>query len=171
MPHYRHTQVGYLQIFVFGGGAVGLASIILRHAVSSILYLLLAVMLFLLLFFSTLTVQIDDEYLSFWFNIGWFRRNIALPAIQHHSAAKSSAREGWGIRFTPVGKLYNVSGLDCLDVVTKGGERIRIGTDEPELLERQLGYAMAHVKVPDTKGTTDSEPGPRLHTDEGIEGE
>ena len=152
MPHYRHTQIGYLIFFVIGGVAVLITRLIHWHPESLILYVVLAPMLFAVFFFSTLTVQIDDEYLSFWFNIGWFRRDIALAAIQHYFVSKSSVLEGWGIRFTFMGKLYNVSGFGCLDVLTKGGERIRIGTDEPEVLRRHLAYALAHVKVPDTKG-------------------
>ena len=152
MPHYKHTQPGYLIFISFGGAAALIIGLLRWHPESLILYVVLAALLFALFFFSTLTVQIDDEYLSFWFNIGWFKRDIALAAIQHYFAAQSSLLEGWGIRFTFMGKLYNVSGFGCLDVLTKGGERIRIGTDEPEVLRRHLAYAMAHVKVPDTHG-------------------
>ena len=151
MPHYRHTQPGYLISFVLGAAVALIIRLIYWHPDSLILYVVLAPMLFAVFFFSTLTVEIDDEYLTFWFNIGWFRRDNALAAIQHNFVSKSSVLEGWGIRFTFMGKLYNVSGFGCLDVLTKAGERIRIGTDEPEVLRRHLAYALAHVKVPDTK--------------------
>ncbi len=45
---------------------------------------------------------------------------------------------GWGIRLTPLGWLYNVSGLSAVDVVLEDGRHVQIGTDQPEALERAL---------------------------------
>ena len=42
---------------------------------------------------------------------------------------------GWGIRYTPHGWLFNVSGLDAVELELKNGRTWRVGTDEPvELL-------------------------------------
>jgi len=38
---------------------------------------------------------------------------------------------GWGIRWTGSGWLFNVSGLDAVELSLKSGRRFRIGTDDP----------------------------------------
>jgi len=45
---------------------------------------------------------------------------------------------GWGIRFTPHGWLYNVSGLHAVEIELKNGKKYRIGTDVPENLEKAI---------------------------------
>ena len=46
---------------------------------------------------------------------------------------------GWGIRWFP-GRylLWSVSGFQAVEVVTKDGNRFRIGTDEPEMLVQAI---------------------------------
>jgi hypothetical protein len=50
---------------------------------------------------------------------------------------------GWGIRLIPGGWLYNVSGLDAVELKMKNGRVYRIGTDEPrklaEFIQAKLG--------------------------------
>jgi hypothetical protein len=41
---------------------------------------------------------------------------------------------GWGIRWIPGGWLWNVTGLDGVELALVNGRRFRIGTDEPERL-------------------------------------
>jgi len=41
---------------------------------------------------------------------------------------------GWGIRLIPGGWLYNVSGLDAVELKMKNGRIFRIGTDEAQRL-------------------------------------
>lgn len=43
---------------------------------------------------------------------------------------------GWGIRFSPRGKAYNVSGNMGLQLVLKNGKRVLIGTQLPDELGR-----------------------------------
>jgi hypothetical protein len=47
---------------------------------------------------------------------------------------------GWGVRrwFWPKMWIYNVSGFDAVEIVLKNGNIYRIGTDEPEKLERAI---------------------------------
>jgi hypothetical protein len=48
---------------------------------------------------------------------------------------------GWGIRITPRGWLYNVSGLDAVELALKNGKCVRIGSDEPHALARAIDHA------------------------------
>jgi hypothetical protein len=41
---------------------------------------------------------------------------------------------GWGIRITPDGLLYNVSGTRAVEITLTDGSKLRLGTDEPEAL-------------------------------------
>jgi len=45
---------------------------------------------------------------------------------------------GWGIRLTPHGWLYNVSGLGAVEIVLSSGKHYRIGTDRPEELAQAI---------------------------------
>ena len=38
---------------------------------------------------------------------------------------------GWGVRLTPYGWMFNVSGLDAVELTFESGKRFRIGTDRP----------------------------------------
>jgi len=48
---------------------------------------------------------------------------------------------GLGIRLTPHGWLYNVSGLDAIEIVRRSGKTFRVGTDEPKALAAALRAA------------------------------
>ena len=41
---------------------------------------------------------------------------------------------GWGIRKIPKGWMYNVWGLDAVELEMESGKVFRIGTDEPDQL-------------------------------------
>jgi hypothetical protein len=45
---------------------------------------------------------------------------------------------GWGIRLTPRGWLFNVSGLDAVELTMTTGKHYRIGTYDPMGLARAI---------------------------------
>ena len=45
---------------------------------------------------------------------------------------------GFGIRWTPHGWMWNISGLDAVELTYHNGKKFRIGTDEPEALLEAL---------------------------------
>jgi hypothetical protein len=49
---------------------------------------------------------------------------------------------GWGIRWTPKGPLYNVSGFEAVEIRMLSGKSFRIGTDEPDLLRQAIDKAI-----------------------------
>ena len=51
---------------------------------------------------------------------------------------------GWGVRWIPRGWLWNVSGLDGVELALVSGRRFRIGTDEPEQLAAAIQGALRH---------------------------
>jgi hypothetical protein len=52
---------------------------------------------------------------------------------------------GWGVRMGSGGWMFNVSGLDAVEIEMESGGRFRIGTDEPEELVRAIGQRTAIV--------------------------
>ncbi len=82
--------------------------------------------------FGSLTVEIDDEEVRHWFGPGFWKKSYPLFEIESASIVRNSWIYGWGIRFTPHGWLYNVSGLDAVQIQLRSGRKFRIGTDDPQ---------------------------------------
>ena len=59
---------------------------------------------------------------------------------------------GWGIRYLGTGWLYNVSGLDAVEIVQNDGKMVRVGTDEPDVLARALS-TVVEVQRPAGRNT------------------
>lgn len=54
---------------------------------------------------------------------------------------------GWGIRLTPHGWLYNVSGLDAVELHLTGGRKVRLGTAEPAQLSRAINEVRNKLRM------------------------
>ena len=138
---YRHTQIGDLTLIVMLVAALGIFALGPR----SPLPVTLAVAVLLLItavLFSSLTVEISDGELRIHFGSGFWRKRYALTEVAGADVTRSSWWEGWGIRITPRGILYNVSGTDAVEIKLRSGQRFRIGTDEPEALAQALRTAI-----------------------------
>jgi hypothetical protein len=80
--------------------------------------------------FSRLTVEVTHEVLVR-FGRRWPRHTIDPSGISATRVVRNSAWYGWGIRWIRKGSLWNVSGLDAVELELTNGRRFRIGTDEP----------------------------------------
>ncbi|OGG80511.1 hypothetical protein A3A39_00315 [Candidatus Kaiserbacteria bacterium RIFCSPLOWO2_01_FULL_54_13] len=143
MTLYKHTQIGYLILFVALAVTVFFAWLYWnipetepRHIVAA----LMTVIVFILVSFSTLTVTIDEQFVQIKFGYGIFRKKFLLSEITSAKAVKNHWYYGWGIRiwFWPYMWIYNVSGFDAVEIVMKSGKIYRIGTDVPIELEMAL---------------------------------
>ncbi len=138
---YRHTQVGYLTLIVILVAALGIVAS-LPDDVRPVTLGVAGLMVIIAVLFSSLTVQVGDGELRFHFGPGFWRKRIALSDVTSATPTKNSWWEGWGIRFTPRGMLYNVSGTDAVEIERRSGIRFRIGTDEPEALVQAIQMAV-----------------------------
>jgi hypothetical protein len=84
--------------------------------------------------FGSLTVMINGDILYCRLGIGLFRRNFKICEIIDAEIVRNRWYYGWGVRLTPSGWMYNVSGLDAVEITLNSGKQFRIGTDEPQLL-------------------------------------
>ena len=97
--------------------------------------------LFLLvsLLFYGMTTKVDREKITLSFGIGLIRKKIQLNRIKSIDTVKNPWYYGWGIRLIPNGWLYNVSGLNAVELRfnDKNGV-IRIGTKDSNKLKNEI---------------------------------
>jgi len=100
----------------------------------------MALILFILASFATLTASIDEKYLKIKFGYGIFRKKFLLGEIASAKTVKNHWYYGWGIRvwFWPYMWIYNVSGFDAVEIILKNGKIYRIGTDDQSGLETAI---------------------------------
>lgn len=144
-PAYQHTQSGTLMIGM-SLVAAGFVFYYLLNGGPSWLWIVLGLLAAVGVVFSSLTVTIDAEQVTAAFAPGWPRVRVSLAEIAEVRAVRNPWYYGWGIRLTPHGTLYNVSGLDAVEIRKKSGKAVRVGTDEPEQLHRALQRAVTIIK-------------------------
>jgi len=96
------------------------------------LYLLAVAFVLIAWLFSSLTIEVSDRDLVSYFGPGFWCKRVPLTDIAGVERATTSALEGWGIRITPRGMLYNVAGRDAVEIRLARGRRFRLGTDDPD---------------------------------------
>ncbi len=141
---YRHTQVGYVTLVVLGT-VLGLAIAILWGVadgpVAIIRWVMIPILSLVLLTFSSLTIEIEDGVLQWYFGPGFWKQRVLVDDIAETHPVRNMAIMGWGIRFFGRGWLYNVSGLDAVEIKMESGKCFRLGTDEPDALQAALDAA------------------------------
>lgn len=99
-----------------------------------------------LIFFSMcrLTITLTAKEIRWRYN--WIRFpgwRIPLSDIRSVETTKSSWYEGWGIRYTTTGMLYNVTGTEAIRLHLKNASSLRLGTQQAAqwrgLLEGRTG--------------------------------
>lgn len=88
--------------------------------------------------FRSMTVEISDTTLTWYFGSGFPRRSVPLSEIVSVEPIRTTTWNGWGIHYTPRGWLYNVSGYGAVAIRLRSGKQFCLGTDEPEKLAGQL---------------------------------
>ncbi len=91
--------------------------------------------------FGSLEVAVTDASVDLAFGPGWPRKSIPLASIEAARPVRNSWWHGWGIRLTPHGWLWNVAGLDAVELELADGRPFRIGTDEPSRLAEAISTA------------------------------
>lgn len=89
--------------------------------------------------FSRLRVTVAGGRLVTSFGWGWPKRTVALDIV---TAARSVRNKWWyglGIRKVPRGWMFNVWGLDAVELEFESGRVFRVGTNEPDVLLAAIG--------------------------------
>ena len=143
IERYKHTQVGYLIISVMAAVMVLIGVVLANAGTNWIAIGVLVVIAVALVLFSSLTVVIWGEELEARFGPGPIRKRFKLKEIESCQVVKNHWYYGWGIRLTPHGVLYNVSGFYAVEVKLRTGKKFRIGTDVPQELEQAIQQAIS----------------------------
>ena len=104
---YKHTQIGYLMLIITLVVLVFFAWLQITARAEPPSYYsgtnfaitaIIALILFILASFSTLTVFIDEQFLKISFGWGIFRKNFPISEIATVRKVKNHWYYGWGIR-------------------------------------------------------------------------
>lgn len=140
--HYRERQVGWgLLLGMFLSNAVALPVALYfdpghEVGVHLIVWSTFAV---LVLFLGSLTIEVDGRELRWSFGwLGWPGGRIALADISRIETGAYRWQDGWGIRSTPSGMLYNIAGSHTLRIVRQDGSSFRLGTADLRGLQAAL---------------------------------
>jgi hypothetical protein len=87
---------------------------------------LFIVMIAAAVLFSSLTVEVTDNELRWRFGPGLWSYRLPLNEIRDVAVVRNHWWNGWGIRIAPGFRLYNVSGLDAVELRLKSNEVRRI---------------------------------------------
>jgi hypothetical protein len=99
----------------------------------------------------SLTVTVDDSMIEIQFGSWLTVKRILLFDVLECVITRTSPWSGWGVHYTGEAWLYNVYGLDAVELILRGGGMVVIGTDEPSELAaaiRALTVNAAENKVP-----------------------
>jgi len=140
---YRHTQFGTLTVVSVGAAIVVLVLITATTGWHFVSIGVLAILVVLVVLFYSLTVTVDQHELTCFFGPGLIRRRFGLAEIVGAVPVRNRWYYGWGIRLTPSGWMFNVSGLDAVELELVSGTRFRIGTDQPHELVRAIEQGKA----------------------------
>jgi hypothetical protein len=99
---------------------------------------LIAIMLAAAVLFSSLTVEISNNELRWYFGPGLWTYRLPLTSIENVTVVRNHWWNGYGIRMAPGFRLYNVSGLDAVELCVGANDVRRIGTDDPQGLAQAL---------------------------------
>lgn len=137
-PSYRSTQPLTLLWIVLPAAAIAATTGVALGdpaVLPPVLMILSVCFGALLLTLGRLVIELDDVELRWSFGfVGWPRWHMRLQDIASVSIAETSWIEGWGIRRTRQGWLYNASGRHCVRLVGHNGKVTRLGSQDPQRL-------------------------------------
>lgn len=132
MKTYHHTQPGWAVIApVLFISVLALGFAAFSPQTRGIMPWIAGSVVLVLSLFSSLTVSVADGWVRCRFGVGLIGREIRLGEVRAAEAVRNKWYYGWGIRLTSHGWLWNVSGLDAVELSFANGKRFRIGTDQP----------------------------------------
>ena len=138
MKQYKHTQIGYFLLIVYSIAILFVSYLNIMTNFNPFALASLIIVLMALGIFTRLTVTVDDQMIKVQFGLRIIRKAFRLNEIEAYRVVKNPWYYGWGIRFTPRGWLFNVSGFSAIELQMKNGKTYRIGTDDPDNLAAAL---------------------------------
>jgi hypothetical protein len=107
--------------------------------------MMLGVYLFGLVMFYSLSVEISDEKLKFWFGIGVLRKIISLSEIRSTKEVKNPWYYFWGVKSIPGGWFYAIAPGTAVEIELRDGRIIQLGTNQPKKLNQAIETARQRI--------------------------
>lgn len=144
---YDHTQYGYTgaltTVFLVALMWGSFQSAFEESDWIGLLIVSFAILMVALTFwFSKLTVTVVQGGITAAFGLGKPHRMIQLSDVTEVRQVRNSWVEGWGLRKIRNGWMYNVWGLDAVELELASGSVFRIGTDEPDKLSTAITLSL-----------------------------
>jgi len=142
MP-YRHVQWGFITIPVVLLFAVILVPILgdaeeIGGVFVAMTIVFMVAIVCTVAWFSRLEVIVEDGRLAASFGSGKPHRTVDLVDVRDVRVVRNRWWFGWGVRKVPNGWMYNVWGLDAVEVERFDGSVFRVGTDDTDGLSAAL---------------------------------
>jgi len=145
---YKHKQWGFVTLTV--AALIAVLLMIINDLVVTIpapaLGVLFGVFTLVAIAFSSMTIEVNESEISWYFGPGVFRKSLLLEEVGQCKKVKNPLWMGFGIHAYGTGWIYNVSGLLGVEIELKGGSFIRLGTDEPNYLIQAIEDARDNVQ-------------------------
>lgn len=132
METYSSKQTSWFLWLIVVFGVAGIVSLQLADIPkdemirSSILIGAFSILIFLLFF--KLESKVFEDRVEIKFGIGLIKKTIDLKSVEELHKVTNKFWYGWGIRFTPHGWLWNISGYEAVQFKIKGQQRgFRLG--------------------------------------------
>jgi energy-coupling factor transporter transmembrane protein EcfT len=114
---YKHRQIAILILFTLGFGVVlTVTALILVSTQPVVVGSVLVILLLCILLFWSLTIEVTADRLVVSFGPGVIRKSFRIKDIHDVRIVRNPWYYGWGIRLTPHGWLFNVSGFDAVEM-------------------------------------------------------
>lgn len=144
---YEHTQYGYTGILTTAFMAAimwgSLRSAFEESEWTGLLMSLFVVSIVALtLWFSKLAVEVANGSVTATFGLGKPHRVIRLSDVAEVRHVRNAWIQGWGVRKISKGWMYNVWGLDAVELELVSGDVFRVGTNEPEELSTAISLSL-----------------------------
>lgn len=102
-------------------------------SVYAVIYLLIAAL------FYQMKTQVTLTKIIVSFGIGWITKSINIEKLESVKVVRNNWYDGLGIKVIKNGMLYNIQGLDAIELKFKNKKNIiRIGSSDPERLKQEI---------------------------------
>jgi hypothetical protein len=130
---YEKSQYGTIVIISVLAFIIAMGIFQLYHLSIVVIGVMIFLAILLSLFYK-LNVKVDKKIIKISFGIGLISKKFKLYEIKSFRRVRNKWWYGFGIRVIPGGTLFNVNGLDAVELTMKNGSVYRIGTSEPKKL-------------------------------------
>lgn len=134
MIAYRNSQTGWLITLLLAAGFIYTLSTLSLDAVTTGQYIVLLVLIVAGVLFYKLNVVVERGVIVVSFGQGMISKSIRARDLAGCCVVKVPWYYGFGIRLTPSGWLYNVSGSNAVELTYRSGKKFIIGSNEADVL-------------------------------------